>query len=817
MDLLLYSKQMNKIIRLLFFIILIFVDTLLFIRCRQEIPVMASIVIDAESLKQPVNPIFYGVSLEELDHAVEGGIYAELIQNRSFEDGIAPLNCPFDRNRKLLITPNGFTIPFCGEDSIVGWHKLSVNTHVAPDRTELINDKNKRSLLVGVYNTGTNGRGGVVAEGYKGIAVRKGEKYNLSLYLKSAYTLPGKINIAIETADTKRTLTDVYGVNPLTEWQYLQYTFTATDSVDNAVLTITADSTAMFWIDVVSLFPEKTWKGRKNGFRADLMESIANLNPGFVRFPGGVFVEGYTAGTYPEWKETIGNISERKHFWSIAGYGTTNGAGFHEYLQLCEDLKAEPVYVVNCGITNQYSRPRYEEMKTMDVFVQNALDAIEYANAPADSVWGAARVENGHAAPFGLKYIEIGNENFGAEYHRRYELFKNAIQEKYPDVTVLATDSLPKNRWNWIDRHFYAGEMFLMAHHNHYNPDKYSRKLPPVCVGAFSAVDNPEVATLHKAVAEACFMIGLERNPDIVKLSAYAPLLANTDYVNGQIAAINFNNNQLLKTPSYHLLQLFASNRGDEVLKTEVTSFHKPQVTFGAAGVYLFDNAYELADVKLDSLQYHVVPEPNKWNYIVFGDSAAHDYVLSARIRRTKGSGHIQINLRDNRKLNDKQNHIAFTLGTDESTLSYNVGKASELLSSHPQQPFINDTWYDVKVICKDELVKCYVNDLLIHEVSMRPIPSLVSVALLDKKNNQLILKVVNTTYREEKTHIDINGLSVSKEVEVTEISGDPNSYNTYTSSSIIPVKKTVFLSGISPLIYSFPPNSITVMRLNVN
>lgn len=808
---------MNKIIKLLLFIILVIVDTLFFVGCRQEIPVMASISIDVESLTQPVNPVFYGVSLEELGHAVEGGIYAELIQNRSFEDGIAPLNCPFDRNRKLLITPNGFAIPFCGEDSIVGWHKLSVNTHVTPDRTVLINDKNKRSLSVGVYNTGTHGRGGVVAEGYKGIAVRKGEKYNLSLYLKSAYTLPGKINIAIETADTKHTLTDVYQVSPLTEWQHLQHTFTATDNVDDAVLTITADSTAMFWIDVVSLFPQKTWKERKNGFRADLMEAIANLKPGFIRFPGGVFVEGYTAGTYPEWKETIGNISERKHFWSIAGYGTTNGAGFHEYLQLCEDLKAEPVYVVNCGITSQQARPRYEEMKTMDVFVQNALDAIEYANAPADSVWGAVRVKNGHAAPFGLKYIEIGNENFGPEYHRRYELFKNAIQEKYPDVTVLATDSLPKNRWNWIDHHFYAGEMFLMAHHDHYNPDKYSRRLPPVCVGAFSAADNPEVATLRKAVAEACFMVGLERNQDIVKLAAYAPLLANTAYASGQPAAINFNNNQLLKTPSYYLLQLFASNRGDEVLKTEVASYQKPQVTFGAAGVYLFDNAYELTDVKLDSLQYPVTFEPNKWNYIMFGDSAAHDYVLSARIRRTKGSGPIQFNLRDNRKLNNERNHIAFTVGTDASNLFYHVGKTSELLSVYPQQPFINNTWYDVKVVCKDELIKCYVNDLLIHEVTMRSIPSLVSVASLDKKNNQLILKVVNTTYREEKTRIDITGVRVSSDVEITEMVGDPDGYNTYTSSDIIPVKKTVSLSGISPLIYSFPPNSITIMRLNVN
>ena len=217
----------------------------------------------------------------------------------------------------------------------------------------------------------------------------------------------------------------------------------------------------MFWLDVVSLFP-KTWKGRPNGQRADLMEAIAALHPRFIRFPGGAFAEGYTAGTYPVWKETVGNIAERKHFWGIWGYGTTNGMGYHEYLQMCEDLGAEPVYVINSGITNMSRRPRYESITEMDKLVQDALDAIAYANHPADSTLGEMRAKNGHPAPFHLKYVEIGSENYGYEYTKRYNLFREAIQKNWPEVTVISNTLVGKRpRSDWRDTHFNGKNSFF--------------------------------------------------------------------------------------------------------------------------------------------------------------------------------------------------------------------------------------------------------------------------------------------------------------------------------------------------------------------
>ena len=257
--------------------------------CQPEMPVISTITVEADGLTVPVNPDLYGLTIEEINHGIDGGLYAELIQNRSFEEGVPPLNCPY------------------------------------------------------VSASGESGRGGVIAEGYRGIPIRKGERYDLSFFAKGANMVPRTIRVALEDSMANTVLSDVFQVAPLYEWKRYRHTFTATEDAPNAVLTITADTSAVFWLDVVSLFPEDTWKGRKNGLRPDLAALVDSLAPRFIRFPGGSFVEGYTAGTYPIWRETLGDISERKHFWNVWAYGTTNGMGYHEYLQMCEDMGAEPI------------------------------------------------------------------------------------------------------------------------------------------------------------------------------------------------------------------------------------------------------------------------------------------------------------------------------------------------------------------------------------------------------------------------------------------------------------------------------------------
>lgn len=807
---------------------------LLLVGCRPEMPVTSSILIHADGLSTPVNPDLYGLTIEEINHAIDGGLYAELIQNRSFEDGVPPLNCPFDASRKVLITPNGWTIPFIRPDSIVGWRSLSKGSYIWPDTKELINDKNRRSLLVSISASVESGRGGVAAGGYQGIPIRKGEKYELSLFIKGASYLPKTVHVALSDSTATSAYSDIYRIATSQEWKKYRHTFTATADTDKALLTITADSSTVFWLDMVSLFPQKTWKERPNGVRVDLMEKLVRLKPRFIRFPGGSFVEGYTAGTYPVWKETIGNISERKSFWHVWAYGSTNGMGYHEYLQVCEDLDAEPIYVINGGVTSQSRRPRYEDITAMDKLVQDALDAIAYANEPADSIFGGMRAKNGHPEPFHLKYVEIGSENYGQEYTKRFNLFKKAINETYPEITVISSSPIPgRPRNEWADSHFYGSETFLISNYNRYENNRHSRRSPVAFIGEFSLIDKTLQGTLRAAIGEACFLVGVENNQDVVKRLAYAPILGNANYPFQRYPAISFNNSQVVASPSYYLLEMFANNRGDEVLRTEVSTYLKPHVTFGRPGIELFDNSYEIRNAKINNKiiteaavltggwkvdNGNLIPDPNRWNYMLAGDSTAHDYIFSAEIKRTKGSGQIQFRVRDNGRTSEQNDYIGLTIGSGISEFYRQAGGVKDTLKSPVPFPFESNRWYSVRMVCKDEYIQCYVDDILIHEVVIPPLPSLVCVATMDKKNNTLLLKVVNTTQHEEKTELDIEGLSIKHDAEVLQLTGDPESRNTFLHPEVItPKQKKISFSLSGPMIYNFPPNSITILTLTID
>lgn len=802
--------------------------------CQPGVPVLSSITVEADGWTVPVNKKLYGLTLEEINHAVDGGLYAELVQNRSFEDGVPPLNCPYDASRNMLITPNGWAIPFLRLDSVPGWRRLSTSTYMFLDGKELLNEKNKRSLLVSASASAGQGRRGVVAEGYKGISIRKGEKYQLSLFAKGASMLPKNISIALEDSLALNKVSDVFTIAPVYEWRRYKHVFTANEDLDNAVLTFSVDSSAVFWLDVVSLFPEKTWKNRQNGQREDIMEMVAALNPQFIRFPGGSFAEGYTAGTYPVWRETLGDISERKHFWNVWAYGSTNGMGYHEYLQLCEDLKAEPVYVVNSGVTSQSRRPRFEDITAMDKLVQDALDAIAYANAPVDSVLGSLRAKHGHPEPFNLKYIEIGSENYGSDYTKRFDLFRKAIKETYPEITVISSSFISKkNRGDWVDSHFYAGNEYFIANHDRFGSDRNFRRSQGVFIGEFGTVQSSVAGTLQAAIGEACFMIGAERSPETVKCLAYAPVLGNVNYTRNRPSMIEFDNHRAVATPSYHLWKLFTEYRGDKVLKTNVGTYGKPQVTFGHVAIEMFDNSYEIKNARLNDRRVSeakiltggwyvddgtLIADANRWNYLLMGDSTSYNYEFSAEIRRTKGSGQIQFHLRDNGLSGEQSDYICMTVGSGKSELYHRVGGVRDSLASPKEFAYQNNQWYRVRMVCKDEQIRCYVDDELIHEVVLKPLPSLVALATLDEDKNVLYLKVVNTTQHEERTELNINGLSIKSNAELIQLAGQPEARNTFDYPDLIqPCEKEISFSLGGPMVYDFPPNSITIIKLKID
>lgn len=799
--------------------------------CLPEMPVTSSISIQVDGLSKPVNADLYGLTIEEINHGIEGGLYAELIQNRSFEDGVPPLNCPYDASRNVLITPNGWTIPFIPRDSIPGWRRVAPNTRIWLDTQERINEKNLRSLGVAVSTSAVQGTGGVVAEGYHRVSIRKGERYRFSFFAKGAYTQPRSIRVALMDSVASVAYSDVFEVAPVSEWKRYQHTFTATDDIRDAVLAMTTDTSQMFWIDVVSLMPEKTWKGRENGVRADLAALIDSLSPRFIRFPGGSFVEGYTAGTYPVWRETVGDISERKHFWNVWGYGTSNGMGFHEYLQLCEDLNAEPVYVLNSGVTSQSRRPRYENITAMGRLVDEALAAIAYANAPVDSALGAMRARNGHPDPFHLRYVEIGSENYGTEYARRFRLFQETLREVYPEVKLIGSSDVPRRDWDvWVDSHYYAGEYFFLSNSKRFSDERYSWRSPALFIGELGMVERPLSGTLRAAVAEACFLIGAEKNPDRVRRLAYAPVLGNKDFACVREPLISFDADRAVVSPSYYLWKMFARHRGDELLSMRMETYQRPRIYAGRAGIEMFDNSFEFKEVRVDRVPVSeiavlrggwkvkecgvLVPDANRWNHVLFGDSTKYDCDYTAWIRRTKGSGQIQLRLRDNGLPGEQADYIGMTIGRGVCELYHQSMGVRDSLASAVSFPFESGRWYKVRMTCERERVRCYVDDVLLHEVELRPIPSLVSVATLDKEKRKVYVKVVNTTAHEERTALFVEGAAVRNEVGVLQLTGDPEARNTFESpDAVVPVARTVVFPENDPFIYKFPPYSVTILE----
>lgn len=812
----------------LFFILLVLCSG-----CMPEMPVTSTIIVEGEDLTIPVNKKLYGLTIEEINHAVEGGIYGELIRNRSFSEGILSLHARYDAARNLLVTPNGWTLPFVRPDSVPGWQPLSSATYIYPDNREAVHNKTRRSLLVSVTATPQSGRGGVLAEGFKGIPIKKGEQYRLSFFIKGATLTPRSVSIALEDPVTDRVVSNVCQAVFQYEWKKQEYTFTAKEDMPHAVLTFSSDSTVMFWLDVVSLFPENTWKGRSNGLRPELMERIADLKPAFIRFPGGSFVEGYMNGTFPVWHETIGAISERRHFWNIWGYGTTNGMGYHEYLEMCEDLGADPVYVINSGVTSQSRRPRYEDITAMPQLVQEALHAIAYANEPADSIYGSMRAKNGHPDPFHLNYIEIGSENYGYEYARRFRLFKQAINEKYPDITVIS--SAPLNRLlrtDWVDHHFYTNEQFFTTNHDRFE-NTYPRRSPSVFIGEMATASHETAGTQQAAVAEAVFYIAAERNPGVVKGLAYAPVLGNANYEYQKYPFIFFDNQQVVVSPSYYVYQLFNGYRGDELLKIEVETYRKPGVTFGRAGIYMFDNSYEIEDVAINNQPVETVSvisggwtvddrkliaAANRWNYALTGDSTACNYEFSARVRRIKGSGQMQFHVRDNGQRGDQAEYIGLRIGGGSCDLYRQSGAVQDFLVASVPYLLESQRWYTVRISCYNDVIRCYIDGSLIHEVTLSSLPALVSVATLDKENHRILLKVVNTTQHEERTELLIHGISVKNQGKVIELSAAPDERNTFEEPQrIMPIKKEISFSMGRSMIYTFSPNSVTLLKLDIN
>ena len=317
-----------------------------------------------------------------------------------------------------------------------------------------------------------------------------------------------------------------------------------------------------------------------------------------MRFPGGCWVEGETRERMYNWKKTIGNVDARTPLWNIWGYNATHGLGYHEYLQLAEDLGATSLFDINCGMSHKETVP----MDQMSQWVQDALDAIEYANGPTNTFWGARRAAAGHPAPYHLQYLEIGNENGGPAYAERWPLFVKAIRAKYPEIKFLANHWMggyPKAPMpDIVDEHFYDTPEWFMRHATHF--DKYDRKGPKIFVGEYAVTRNCGLGNLRGAQGEAAFMTGLKRNSDHVIMASYAPLLVNLNHRAWNPDLINFDSSRWYGLPSYYVQKLFAENRGDVSVPTTVEAPPtERELPRGMIGVGTWNTAAEFKNIKV--------------------------------------------------------------------------------------------------------------------------------------------------------------------------------------------------------------------------
>lgn len=521
-----------------------------------------SLVLKTDQPVSRISPVMWGVFFEDINLGADGGIYAELIKNRSFE----------------------FLKP------LMGWTKLGKKTQegdvvVLNRQSKPSNPRFVRLLLRGAGA----GDAGLSNEGFRGMGIKEGIRYDFSVMVRTSSSNTSMKIMLVDTLGNSLGETTMR-VTSSTDWLSQKASFTATRTFAKAHLEIWMEGDGTIDLDMVSLFPADTWKGRPGGMRADMVQWLADLKPGFIRFPGGCIVEGVDLANRYRWKNTIGKLEDRQlmlNRWNAEfahrptpDYFQTFGLGFYEYFQLAVDIGAEPLPILNCGMACQFNSAELVPLDELDPFVQDALDLIEFANADTTSAWGKTRASLGHPAPFNLKMIGIGNENWGPQYLERLAIFTKAIKAKYPQVkiinssgtdpdgdrfTLLDTD-LRRTKADLIDEHFYRRPEWFLANAGRY--DNYVRNGALIFAGEYAAQTDHTVSVDNKnnwrgAIAEAAFMTGLERNAEVIAMASYAPLFAHEDGWQWKPDLIWVNNLQSFGTPNYYVQKLFATNKGD--------------------------------------------------------------------------------------------------------------------------------------------------------------------------------------------------------------------------------------------------------------
>lgn len=561
-------------------------------------------------VNQRINTVptsMWGIFFEDINFAADGGLYAELVKNRSFNFN----------------------------DPLMGWKWMNKGEGKGDGRLYNFGDvlrPNKR--YVRIQSTSESGSFGLSNEGFRGIGLKKDAGYRLTVTARGG-DLNSTANLVVELVDSTGKMLAENQISGITkDWKKYEVILNPIRTDASARLNVMVKGKGLVEVETVSLFPVDTWKGRKNGLRSDLVQLLADMKPGFVRFPGGCIVEGREIATRYQWKKTVGDPNDREliiNRWNTEfkhrftpDYFQSFGLGFYEYFLLSEDIGAEPLPILNCGMACQYNTAELAALENLDPYIQDALDLIEFANGAVTTQWGKLRASMGHPEPFNLKMMGVGNEQWGPQYIERFKRFNTVLKEKHPEIKLITSagpapegdkftylwDELVKLNADFVDEHYYQSPSWFLKNAGRY--DAYPRKGPKVFAGEYAAhskgqADPTSRNNLESAIAEAAFMTGLERNCDVVQMCSYAPLLAHKDAWQWNPDLIWFDNLSVVPTPNYLVQKLFATNKGSYT----VSVLKDKGVIAGKDGIYAsatIDEKTKEVILKLVNISQNTVP-----------------------------------------------------------------------------------------------------------------------------------------------------------------------------------------------------------------
>ena len=807
-----------------------------------------------------VSPNLYGIFFEEINHAGDGGLYAELVQNRGFEEHVLPSSMTYKKGKAYAIDAMNYehrkarkwNIPWNMEEKkMTGWKIAGENAVVTGQVVQVkqpLHVNTPNAMQLHIKNVQQGGKAVLTNTGYWGMGLKKGEKYDLRFYVRSA-NFKGRITARLKNSETGASLGFVeFKDKAIKDWTELTATLTAAATASKGELALEFDQPGKVLIDYVSLFPQATFKGRKNGQRADVAQMLVDLHPKFMRWPGGCIVEGATYENRVKWKETLGDPMTRRGEWDLWGYRATWGMGYHEFLQFCEDLGMDGMFVDNAGMSCSVRNGDFVSSDAdMDAVIQDFRDAIDYALAePSKNKWAKMRADAGHPKPFPLKYVEIGNENVGPEYVAHFNYIFKKLKAEYPQIvfinTLAHTDKLLEQIPGeyMVDPHWYRSPDFFFNNNHLFDEAPRSHD---IYVGEYACNNGVGAGNLLAALSEAAFIMGMERNSDVVKMTSYAPLFENENRRDWPTNLIHINSSEVFGRASYYVQQMAAENRPTyNVFVSETTKVgEKKTYTAGTIAFGGFGSKCEYKDVIIitpDGKTIEVAADQFKaargeWSTadnvlsLITAERGALNmlpsfkndrYTLKVKVRKPEGRASLSICFgMDEKGHNGYTANIGGWTGDMVTLQPMTNGRPGDFIGKPGNIKMNPAQWYDVELVITPEMTRFFIDGKEMV-AGAPPIPTRqFCQAGYDELTGELVIKVVNGTEKSYKRCFDIAGANnVMPTGKVITLCGDAEDENTFEQPTKIAPQTSLYGKFGKQFSYEFAPMSFTIMRIKV-